>query len=415
MTIGIVTTWFERGAAYVSRQYKDTLKTDCDVRIFARGGEASGRGDPRWDDGTVHWAKPGARGIITGIQMKDFERWLSNVKPDMVLFNEQHWWPPVLKCRSMGIRTAAYVDYYTEPTVPFFQAYDVLLCNTRRHLDAFQWHKGAHLIAWGTDLQLFRPGTEDLVDEHTVTFFHSAGMNPLRKGTDILVRAARKAVSRFRLIIHTQVPLDTYFPELSPTIRELEASGRLTVLCKTVPSPGLYHLGDIYVYPSRLDGIGLTVAEALACGLPVIATDEPPMSEFVFDNAGFLVDVKRRIARADGYYWPQAICDSDALTRILEKVANDREGVRKMKKAARAAALMNLDWLRNSSGLSDLLARAPRMEIDPVMESKIWSFEADRALTVPAVVTILQAGMGIARTALQAVRRGGRFGERGRG
>lgn len=40
MNIGIVTTWFERGAAYVSRVYLEMLqKEDHNVFVFARGGK----------------------------------------------------------------------------------------------------------------------------------------------------------------------------------------------------------------------------------------------------------------------------------------------------------------------------------------------------------------------------------------
>lgn len=39
MNIGLVTTWFERGAAYVSKAYLNSLKTDNNVFIYARGGE----------------------------------------------------------------------------------------------------------------------------------------------------------------------------------------------------------------------------------------------------------------------------------------------------------------------------------------------------------------------------------------
>ena len=39
MNIGIVTTWFDRGAAQVSKQYMDVLQENNDVFIYARGGE----------------------------------------------------------------------------------------------------------------------------------------------------------------------------------------------------------------------------------------------------------------------------------------------------------------------------------------------------------------------------------------
>lgn len=54
MKIGIVTTWFERGAAYVSRQFMDILKSTDEVFIYARGGEAYAQGNPTWDLPNVH-------------------------------------------------------------------------------------------------------------------------------------------------------------------------------------------------------------------------------------------------------------------------------------------------------------------------------------------------------------------------
>ena len=72
---------------------------------------------------------------------------------------------------------------------------------------------------------------------------------------------------------------------------------------ETVAAPGLYHLGDIYVYPSILDGLGLTVAEALSCGLPCIVPDNAPMNEFIQSGInGRIADVEYLYARSDGYF-----------------------------------------------------------------------------------------------------------------
>lgn len=46
MRIGIITTWFERGAAYVSRQFMELLQQTDEVFIYARGGEKYAMGDP---------------------------------------------------------------------------------------------------------------------------------------------------------------------------------------------------------------------------------------------------------------------------------------------------------------------------------------------------------------------------------
>jgi 1,2-diacylglycerol 3-alpha-glucosyltransferase len=298
MNIGIVTTWFERGAAYVSRQYKATLEQQFNVFIYARGGEKDIAPGPDWDGSRVTRGKEPDVAIETAIDQADFSRWVTENAIDIVLFNEQRWWLPVIWCRQLGIKVGAYVDYYTERTVRLFNVYDFLLCNTRRHYSVFSWHPQCFYFPWGTNLNTFKPANSYLTINRELTFFHSAGMSPGRKGTDLLLEAFSRLSPPSRLVIHSQVDLEPVFPELSPIISRLQHENRLVVTVQTVPAPGLYHLGDVYVYPSRLDGIGLSLAEAAACGLPLIATDSPPMSEFVSDTNGQLVSVDAFVPRA---------------------------------------------------------------------------------------------------------------------
>ena len=60
--------------------------------------------------------------------------------------------------------------------------------------------------------------------------------------------------------------------------------GRDVILLGTVPDrelPGWYHAADAFVFPSVKEGWGLVVLEALAAGLPVIATDIPVFREYL--------------------------------------------------------------------------------------------------------------------------------------
>jgi len=41
----------------------------------------------------------------------------------------------------------------------------------------------------------------------------------------------------------------------------------------------LYALGDVLLQPSAFEGVGLTLLEAQACGIPAVTTDAPPMNE----------------------------------------------------------------------------------------------------------------------------------------
>jgi len=52
-----------------------------------------------------------------------------------------------------------------------------------------------------------------------------------------------------------------------------------------------FNLADVFVFPSAMEGFGLAVAEAMSCGLPVVASDRGSIPEIVEDGAGgFLCD-----------------------------------------------------------------------------------------------------------------------------
>jgi len=93
--------------------------------------------------------------------------------------------------------------------------------------------------------------------------------------------------------------------------------------------PALYNLADLFVYPSLYEGFGLPPLEAMACGVPVVASNRPSLPE-VLGQAALLVDpldveglaaamkraledeglrkrmVKRGLERARGFTWRKA-------------------------------------------------------------------------------------------------------------
>lgn len=362
MKIGIVTTWFERGAAYVSRQYRDVLAKEHEVFIYARGGESYAQGDPNWDTPEVTWGRQLPSKVPTEMCLKDFEQWIRAHQIELLIFNEQWWWPAVAHANALGVITCAYIDYYTETTVPFFGLYDRLICNTERHLSAFDWHPGAVFVPWGTDISVFKPQARPAsANSQEIVFFHSAGISPGRKGTDLLLSAFAQLSGPAKLLVHIQRDLKKALPEQAALIDQLRAEGRLLTEERTVTAPGLFHLGDVYVYPTRLEGIGLTLMEAAACGLPVIVTDAPPMNEFIrHEQNGRLVKVARQIARADGYLWPQAIVDIASLRDALQWYVDHPEQLSACKAQARAHAEQHFDWQRAGESLLQALTTAKK-------------------------------------------------------
>lgn len=378
MNIGIVTTWFERGAAYVSRQYKELLSSEFSVFVYARGGESYAIGDKNWDFPEVTWGKKSKYNLLTIVDKRDFTKWLLDKKIDICFFNEQHCFLPPLLCKKMGIITACYVDYYKASTIPLFDVYDFVICNTKRHFSAFQKHPSAYYIPWGTDIDLFRP-SEDKKLADSICFFHSCGMSPDRKGTDSVIRAFFNIRhDHSKLLIHSQVTLSSFLSdEVNKMLQELCKSGDAEIVEMTIPAPGLYQKGDVYVYPTHLEGIGLSVPEAISSGLQIIVPDEAPMNEFIDQDGrnGKSVKIYRRYSRDDGYYW--SLCDVDLfdLQKIMQHYNDHYNEAIQWKQNARKYAETYLSWSDRRNVLVDIFKRAQKNTNFNLIEKRIMEYE----------------------------------------
>lgn len=348
MNIGIVTVWGARGAGVVSESYVNALKSKHRVFIYSRGGETeiltnNGQG--------VYLSKKRNIPITTYIDKKEFISWIKENEIDLVFFNEQHWFEPLIWLKELGVKTVTYVDYYTEETVPLFDLYDGIICNTKRHYDVFS-NLNAIYIPWGVNTDLYNRSCINDKGRNEVIFFHSCGMNPHRKGTDIILRAIPRAKGCFKVVIHSQKDLLKYYQddkEVLEILKESVRTGVVEIITKTVNAPGLYCKGDVYLYPCRLDGLGLTVPEAISSGLPSVVPNYQPMTEFI-SSACSTVKLSKVFSRKDGYYWPQHECDIDDLVNVMENYIGSTE-IESLSSRAREHALESLDWKTNSEKL----------------------------------------------------------------
>lgn len=96
-----------------------------------------------------------------------------------------------------------------------------------------------------------------------------------QKGFDLLLRALAKcrgAGQEARLVIVGEGPERATLDALA---RQLGIADRV-LLTGFVADPAAYYaLGDVFVLPSRWEGFGHVIVEAMACGLPIIAFDCP--------------------------------------------------------------------------------------------------------------------------------------------
>jgi glycosyltransferase involved in cell wall biosynthesis len=121
----------------------------------------------------------------------------------------------------------------------------------------------------------------------------------------------------------------------------VKRNARCLVLHQTLEThelAGLIRASDCYVSPHRTEGFGLTVAEAMALGVPVIATDYGGTVDFVTEEVGF--PLRCRLIELDqdyGAYPKGAIWSDPSREHLLELlrsiVANPSVAAAKAQKA----------------------------------------------------------------------------------
>jgi glycosyltransferase involved in cell wall biosynthesis len=61
--------------------------------------------------------------------------------------------------------------------------------------------------------------------------------------------------------------------------------------------PALYRSADCFVFPTRGEGWGMPILEAMACGLPVIATNWSAQQTFLTDANSYPIQVRAETRR----------------------------------------------------------------------------------------------------------------------
>ncbi len=111
----------------------------------------------------------------------------------------------------------------------------------------------------------------------------------------------------------------------------------------------------IHICPSRSEGWGHTIVEAMACGALVITTDAPPMNEHVTSDVGMLVRHARDEPRHLGTSY---FVDPSALEQAIDQALAlpEAELTRRGAAARRAFERLNADF---AVRIRDYIARPP--------------------------------------------------------
>lgn len=174
--------------------------------------------------------------------------------------------------------------YMTE----LYRQFDMVLAPSRRMVDELgeMGIEGAVHQPLGIDIDTFsRRRRVDTLRQHLrlppeARLLVYAGRFTHEKKLGLLIDAVRKLGRPYHLVLvgggHIDLP---HYPQTSfiPFKRDQRSLARLLASC------------DVLVHPGDCETFGLIVLEAMACGLPVVATTSGGIAELVDDSTGILV------------------------------------------------------------------------------------------------------------------------------
>ena len=140
------------------------------------------------------------------------------------------------------------------------------------------------------------------------------------KGLDLLVQAWAEIKTEARLVIAGPDDDDGCLERIQGLINELNLADRVILTGPLYGSDKLQALvdADFFIVPSRYESFGNAAAESIACGTPVLVTDQCGIATLVDQGAGLVVECNPE-SLVDGI--TRLINDESLLVRLREGCA----------------------------------------------------------------------------------------------
>ena len=249
-----------------------------------------------------------------------------------------------------------------------------------------------HIVPGGVDSDRYSPnGPAMTIEGARGTVFLSVFEWRRRKGWDVLLRAWASAFSRddnVCLVLRTFLPsrpasapaphdsatiderIDRFLVESCSTTRDRCAP--IIVLQELVREdamPSLYRAANVYVSPTRGEGWGRPFMEAMATGLPVIATRWSAHLDFMNDENSLLLDINGLVPATDpdlsvyrGTSWAEPSVSH--LVSLMQRVAHDPAQARAVGHTARQQMQQHWSWERAAQHVINAVLHETRSYTD---------------------------------------------------
>lgn len=191
------------------------------------------------------------------------------------------------------------------------------------------------VFPWGVNLQDFTQDTQYATrsTQQQFTLFCNRSWEP-RYGVDVLAKAFVKVAQQNPNVDLLLIGGGSQGQAIRQILQRGGVLDRVTMPGQVTQKelPRFYHMADLYISPSHVDGSSVSLMEALACGLPCLVSDIPANKEWVEEGV-------------NGWLFPDG--NADALAAKILDAIRQREKLPEIGAAARRSAEMRADWQKN--------------------------------------------------------------------
>ena len=355
MRVGISSWWFNRGQAVVGRQLRSAFDSlGHETFVLARP-TRGGNIRPAFIDRGDVWDQPGVTEasdyLIPESEMLD---WARSTGIEVAFFDQNYQFDEIAALRASGVRTIGrfvWEQFSAEHVADAKRAFDVLYS---MHAAEQERYAGFGIesprVHWGVHPELLE--VPEGSDPSVVRFHFPGGFMSKRKPIDPVLEAfSRTSDDRFRLIVKAQV--DRKAPKVQKAAKR---DPRIELITEDLPTDEhmrLFASADVSLAPSRWEGLGLHLYEAMAFGIPTVVNDSAPMNEVIRDgDNGLLVPAHPDGEAKSGI--PAYAVDPGELRAAIERLGDDALRARLGEGARRSRELWS--WKRTVGDLQTLLA-----------------------------------------------------------
>jgi glycosyltransferase involved in cell wall biosynthesis len=378
MNVGLVSKWFNRGQPVVGRYLRSAVDS-LGHRSFVLA-------KPRREKGPMSgalertgvWDQPDVTEASSfETPLEEYLAWVEDNSLDVVLCDQNYQFGELAELRRRGVRVIGrfvWEHFTAEHVEPAREAYDVVYSVTEAERERYRgWGMETPRVPWGIHPELLAVArnqvhdlpssstrssgqtgreAEDLPGPDLVKFVFPGGFLGHRKPAEPVIEAFTAARGdHLRLLVKAQVERSRL-----KGIEKLVATDPRIEL-RLADEPWEEHLAaiaanDVSISPSRWEGLGLPLYEAVAFGMPTITNDDPPMNEVIADaDNGLLVPSHPDGTARSGI--PAKRPDIPAMTAAIERLGEPETLAALRAGAERSRA--RFTWERTVRALGELL------------------------------------------------------------